>query len=70
MIQISTGVNLHFWPAETRPEDFTRIIDLAETARIDTAPWITHRASFDDAVTEFPSWTKPETGVIKAMIEV
>jgi threonine dehydrogenase-like Zn-dependent dehydrogenase len=53
-----------------RPGDFTRIIDLVETARIDTAPWITHRASFTDAVTEFPRWTKPEAGVIKAMIEV
>jgi hypothetical protein len=34
-----------------------------------TVPRITHRASFADAVTEFPRWTQPETGVIKAMIE-
>lgn len=53
-----------------RSEDFTRIISLVESARIDTAPWITHRASFRDAVKEFPRWTKPESGVIKAMIEV
>ncbi len=53
-----------------RPGDFTRIISLIEAGRIDTDPWITHRASFDEAVQEFPSWTKPETGVIKAMIEV
>jgi 2-desacetyl-2-hydroxyethyl bacteriochlorophyllide A dehydrogenase len=53
-----------------RSDDFTRIISLVENTRIDTAPWITHRASFSDAVTEFPRWTKPETGVIKAMIEV
>jgi 2-desacetyl-2-hydroxyethyl bacteriochlorophyllide A dehydrogenase len=52
-----------------RPEDFTRIIHLVEAGRIDTAPWITHRAPFADAVTEFPRWTRPETGVIKAMIE-
>ncbi|MBV9489126.1 MAG: zinc-binding alcohol dehydrogenase family protein [Verrucomicrobia bacterium] len=52
-----------------RPEDFTRIMHLIEAGRIDTAPWITHRASFADAVTEFPGWTKPETGVIKAVIE-
>jgi 2-desacetyl-2-hydroxyethyl bacteriochlorophyllide A dehydrogenase len=51
-------------------EDFTRIIGLIETDRIDTAPWITHRAPFDRAVCEFPNWTRPETGVIKAMIEV
>ena len=53
-----------------RSENFTRIISLVENGRIDTAPWITHRASFADVVTEFPRWTKPETGVIKAMIEV
>jgi 2-desacetyl-2-hydroxyethyl bacteriochlorophyllide A dehydrogenase len=53
-----------------RPEDFTRIIRLVETGRIDTTPWVTHRASLTDTVREFPRWTKPETGVIKAMIEV
>ena len=53
-----------------RPEEFTRIIRLIEAGHIDTTPWITHRASFDDAVTKFSSWMKPESGVIKAMIEV
>jgi hypothetical protein len=33
-------------------------------------PWITHRAPFADAIAEFPHWACPETGVIKAMIEV
>jgi 2-desacetyl-2-hydroxyethyl bacteriochlorophyllide A dehydrogenase len=51
------------------PEDFTRIIRLIETGRIDTTPWITHRAPFAAAADVFPSWVKPETGVIKAMIE-
>ena len=53
-----------------RSADFTRIIGLVENARINTAPWITHRAQFADAVDEFPRWTKQETGVIKAMIEM
>ncbi|SRR5581483_2070894 len=52
------------------PEDFARIIRLIESGRINTTPWITHRASFDDTVSRFASWTKPETGVIKAMIEL
>jgi threonine dehydrogenase-like Zn-dependent dehydrogenase len=52
-----------------RPENFTRIINLVETGWIGTVPWITHRASFADAVTEFPRWIQPETGVIKGMIE-
>ena len=53
-----------------RPEDFVHIISLVENARLDTAAWITHRAAFADAIVEFPRWTRPETGVIKAMIEV
>jgi 2-desacetyl-2-hydroxyethyl bacteriochlorophyllide A dehydrogenase len=52
-----------------RPEDFTRIISLIEAKRIDTSPWITHRAPLSDVLAEFPLWTKAETGVIKAIIE-
>ncbi len=50
--------------------DFTRIIKLIEEGRINTKPWITHRTSFDDLIGEFESFTKPETGVIKAVVEV
>ena len=50
--------------------DFTRIISLIEEGRIDTAPWITHHAKFDDMIAVFPTWLKPETGVIKAVVEV
>lgn len=52
------------------PADFPRIIRLIESRRIDTTPWITHRSSFEEVPAVFPSWTKPETGVIKAMIEL
>lgn len=52
------------------PGDFGRIIGLIENGTIDTAPWITHRTSFDDMIGEFESFTKPETGVIKAVVEV
>ncbi len=54
----------------SRPEDFRQIIRLVESGRVDTAPWITHRAHFDAVPAVFPGWTKPETGVLKAMIEV
>jgi alcohol dehydrogenase len=50
--------------------DFTRIVGLIEEGRIDTRPWITHRASFDELIDVFPSYTRPETGVIKAVVEV
>jgi 2-desacetyl-2-hydroxyethyl bacteriochlorophyllide A dehydrogenase len=51
-------------------EDFTRIIGLIEEGKIDTRPWITHRSSFDDLPGVFPSYTRPETGVIKAVVDV
>jgi len=50
--------------------EFTRIIGLMESGRIDTIPWITHRAGFDDVMEIFPSWLEPETGVVKAMLEL
>jgi alcohol dehydrogenase len=50
------------------PPDFTRIIKLIEGGRIDTRPWITHHAGFNEVVEVFPSWIKPETGVIKAVV--
>jgi len=52
------------------PRDFTRIIGLIETGRIDTRPWITHRTNFENLIGGFPSFTVPETGVIKAVVEV
>lgn len=52
------------------PADFDRIIGLIEEGRIDTRPWITHRTPFAELIGNFPSYTKPETGVIKAVVEV
>jgi len=50
------------------PGDFTRIIQLIETGSIDTRPWITHHASFGEMVDAFPTWLKPESGVLKAVV--
>jgi alcohol dehydrogenase len=52
------------------PADFTRIIQLIEDGKIDTRPWITHRTPFAGLIDAFPSYTRHETGVIKAMVEV
>jgi alcohol dehydrogenase len=52
------------------PGDFTRIIKLIEDSQLDTRPWITHHAEFDEMIHAFPDWVKPETGVIKAMVKV
>jgi len=53
----------------SRPDDFRRIITLMESGQIDTAPWITHRASFDEMIPHFPAWLDPASGVIKAIVE-
>jgi alcohol dehydrogenase len=50
--------------------DFTRIIQLIEDGDINTQPWITHRTSFDNMIDVFESYTRPETGVIKAVVEM
>jgi alcohol dehydrogenase len=50
------------------PGDFTRIIRLIEEGKIDTGPWITHRAAFDEMIEAFPNWLNPQSGVIKAMV--
>jgi alcohol dehydrogenase len=52
------------------PGDFTRIIKLIEDGQLDTGPWITHHADFDEMIQAFPTWIQPETGVIKAMVKV
>jgi alcohol dehydrogenase len=50
--------------------DFGDIIRHIEEGRLDTRPWITHRAGFEEMIGEFPRWLRPETGVVKAMVEV
>jgi alcohol dehydrogenase len=52
------------------PHEFIRIIRLIEGGQLDTRPWITHRAPMTDLIGVFPTWLKPETGVVKAMVEV
>ncbi len=50
--------------------DFSRIISLIEKGQINTDHWITHRTPFENLVEIFPSYTLPETGVIKAIVEI
>jgi len=52
------------------PGDFTRIIKHIEDGEINTDNWITHHAKFQEMIEAFPSWVKPETGVIKAIVEI
>lgn len=50
--------------------DFGRIVKHIEDGQIDTGPWITHRTRFEELIDVFPSYTQPETGVIKAVVAV
>jgi alcohol dehydrogenase len=51
-------------------KDFSRIISLIESKRINTDAWITHHASFSDVPRVFPDWIDPAAGVMKAIIHV
>lgn len=50
--------------------DFPRIIKLIEDGKIDTQPWITHRVALGDLIEQFAGFTKPESGVIKAVVNM
>ena len=50
--------------------DFLHVIDLLKKGTVKAKPFITHRAGFANLGDEFPSWIHPETGVIKAIIDV
>lgn len=52
------------------PEDFARVIDLIETGKVDVSAWITHRCTMDTYESSFMEWLKPETGVIKGIVQI
>ncbi|HEX8313341.1 MAG TPA: zinc-binding alcohol dehydrogenase family protein [Flavisolibacter sp.] len=51
-------------------EDFEHVIRSMKKGLVNPATYITHRVRFDDIKSNFNSWLLPETGVIKAMVEV
>ncbi len=51
-------------------KDFEEIISLIEKGDVDTGPWITHRVSFGELADGFETLLKPESRVIKAMVEL
>ena len=50
-------------------DDFLQVLGLLESGKINVAPWITHHVSSAGMVDVFSQWTKPETGVLKAVVE-
>jgi 2-desacetyl-2-hydroxyethyl bacteriochlorophyllide A dehydrogenase len=52
------------------PEDFAKVFTAMREGQVPTDALVTHRVSLDEAPSSFPAWIKPETGVIKALIEI
>jgi len=52
------------------PRDFPRILRLIEDGTINTNPWITHRISMEEVEGQFESLIQPDSGVLKAVIEI
>jgi alcohol dehydrogenase len=50
--------------------DFKKIIQLIEDVKIDTSPWITHRAALEEVPERFTDWLNPASGVLKAVVSV
>ncbi len=51
-------------------EDFRNVIAGMDSGRVDTTGFITHTAPLEQAVNDFGTWVRPETGVIKAVVEL
>jgi 2-desacetyl-2-hydroxyethyl bacteriochlorophyllide A dehydrogenase len=51
-------------------QDLEHVVCSLEAGNLDGTSFITHRASLDQVISQFESWLKPETGVIKALVEL
>lgn len=51
-------------------EDFVTVLEAVRGGGIDVAGYITHRCSLEEAAVRFDDWLKPESKVIKAMVEL
>ncbi len=51
-------------------EDFARVIEALRSGKVITSGFVTHRAPLEDLPEHFENWTRPDSGVIKAMVEV
>ncbi|MCE7056770.1 zinc-binding alcohol dehydrogenase family protein [Algoriphagus sp. AGSA1] len=51
-------------------EDFDQVLEAMASGQLSVESYITHRVRFDRVKDDFQSWLDPETGVIKALVEV
>lgn len=50
--------------------DFERVLDAIRDGFIDVGSYISHRSRFEDIIGQFENWLRPESKVIKAMVEL
>ncbi len=50
-------------------EDFEHVISILKTGEFPIDSFITHEVRFEDMISNFDTWTNPESGVIKAMVK-
>jgi 2-desacetyl-2-hydroxyethyl bacteriochlorophyllide A dehydrogenase len=53
-----------------QPDDFAEVVRQIEAGRVPTRALNTHRGRLEDGVALFADWSRPEAGVIKAILEV
>ncbi len=51
-------------------QDFEHVIKCLDNGLINPKNYITHQVGFDEVKRDFESWLKPETGVIKAVVNL
>lgn len=51
-------------------QDFEHVMNCMKRKLINPSTYITHKVKFEEVKDAFESWLKPESGVIKAMVEV
>jgi len=51
-------------------EDFMNVIEALRSGKATTSGFVTHRASLGALPKHFDNWTRPDSGVIKAMVDV
>jgi len=51
-------------------DDFQYVLHSIREGYVDTESFITHRTDFDNVITKYENWLKPDGGVIKALVEI
>ena len=59
-----------FASRNAQPDDFAEVVRQMEAGKVPTRALNTHRGRLEDGVELFAEWSRPEAGVIKAILEV